>query len=400
MSRMTVRDLDVRGKRVFVRVDFNCPIGSDGKVSDDTRIVAALPTLRYLSEKGARVILASHLGRPKGAPEAKYSLKPVAERLRELLKQPVEFVGDCVGGEVEDAAMMLVNGGFLLLENLRFHAGEEKNDPEFARQLAACAELYVNDAFGTAHRAHASTVGVTQFLQPAAAGFLMEKELRYLGMATGDPKRPFWAILGGAKISGKIDVISHLMGRVDGILIGGGMAFTFFKAQGKSIGNSLLEADKVDLARELLAQAAEKKIPLVLPTDLRIAKGPKGSDENRVLDGVDVPDGWLGVDIGPATVEAFRGRLAGAGTILWNGPMGIFEEPPYDTGTLAVARLLADLTARGAVTIVGGGDSAAAIAAAGLEDKVSHVSTGGGASLEFLEGKELPGVAALTPGKA
>lgn len=400
MSRMTVRDLDVRGKRVFVRVDFNCPIGSDGKVSDDTRIVAALPTLRYLSEKGARVILASHLGRPKGAPEAKYSLKPVAERLRELLKQPVEFAADCVGGEVEDAAMMLVNGGFLLLENLRFHAGEEKNDPEFARQLAACAELYVNDAFGTAHRAHASTVGVTKFLQPAAAGFLMEKELRYLGMATGDPKRPFWAILGGAKISGKIDVISHLMGRVDGILIGGGMAFTFFKAQGKSIGNSLLEADKVDLARELLAEAAEKKIPLVLPTDLRIAKGPKGSDENRVLDGVDVPEGWLGVDIGPASVEAFRGRLAGAGTILWNGPMGIFEEPPYDTGTLAVAKLLAELTARGAVTIVGGGDSAAAIAAAGLEDKVSHVSTGGGASLEFLEGKELPGVAALTPGKA
>lgn len=400
MSRMTVRDLDVRGKRVFVRVDFNCPIGSDGKVSDDTRIVAALPTLRYLSEKGARVILASHLGRPKGAPEAKYSLKPVAERLRELLKQPVEFAADCVGGEVEDAAMMLTNGAFLLLENLRFHAGEEKNDPEFARQLAACAELYVNDAFGTAHRAHASTVGVTKFLQPAAAGFLMEKELRYLGMATGDPKRPFWAILGGAKISGKIDVISHLMGRVDGILVGGGMAFTFFKAQGKAIGNSLLEADKVDLARELLARAAASNMPLVLPTDLRIAKGPKGSDENRVLEGVEVPDGWLGVDIGPGTVEAFRGRLAGAGTILWNGPMGIFEEPPYDTGTLAVAKLLADLTTRGAVTIVGGGDSAAAIAAAGLEDKVSHVSTGGGASLEFLEGKELPGVAALTPGKA
>lgn len=395
-KRMSVRDLDVRGRRVFVRVDFNCPIGADGQVSDDTRIVAALPTLRYLAEKGARVILASHLGRPKAKPELKYSLKPVADRLRHLLKLPVEFASDCVGPAVEESARNLADGHFLLLENVRFHPGEEANDSEFARALAASAELYVNDAFGSAHRAHASTEGITKFLQPAAAGFLMEKELQYLGMAVGEPKRPFWAIMGGAKISGKIDVIDHLFDRVDGLLIGGGMAFTFFKAQGHSIGSSLLESDRVGLAGELIRKAAARGIPFVLPVDLRIARGPKGSDENRPLDGIDVPDGWLGVDIGPATVAEFRRRLAGAGTILWNGPMGIFEEEPYAAGTVAVARLLAEATKGGAVTIVGGGDSAAAVAQAGLEDQVSHVSTGGGASLEFLEGKALPGVAALT----
>ena len=396
MNRLTVRDLDVRGKRVFVRVDFNCPIGDDGQVSDDTRIVAALPTLRYLSEKGGRLILASHLGRPKGAPEPRYSMAPVAARLAQRLKLPVVTAGDCIGADVEAAATALPEGGFLMLENLRFHPGEETNDPEFARALARSADLYVNDAFGTAHRAHASTVGITRFLSPSAAGFLMEKELKYLGQAVGQPKRPFWAILGGAKISGKIDVIGHLFDRVDGFLIGGGMAFTFLSAGGHAIGQSLLEPDRLELAADLMKRAGEKNVPIVLPVDLVEARGPKGSDEHRAAGGIEIADGWMGVDIGPHTVDEFRRRLARAGTILWNGPMGIFEEPPYDTGTLAVARLLADATKGGAVTIVGGGDSAAAISAAGLEDAVTHVSTGGGASLEFLEGKELPGVAALS----
>jgi phosphoglycerate kinase len=396
MDRLTVRDLDVAGKRVFVRVDFNCPLDDDGEVADDTRIVAAIPTLRYLSEKGARLVIASHLGRPKGGPEARYSLAPVARRLQHLLKSPVSFADDCIGTAVEAASKNLADGRFLLLENLRFHAGEEANDPAFAGALARTADVYVNDAFGTAHRAHASTAGITKFLAPCAAGFLMEKELRYLGQAVGNPKRPFWAILGGAKISGKIDVIDHLFDKVDGLLVGGGMAFTFFQAGGHAIGKSLLEADKVALAKSLVERAAAKNVPLVLPVDLVIATGPKGADEHRTLDGVDVPDGWMGVDIGPRTVAEFGKRLAGAGTILWNGPMGIFEEPPYDAGTLAVARLLADATKGGAVTIVGGGDSAAAIAQAELDDQVTHVSTGGGASLEFLEGKELPGVAALT----
>jgi phosphoglycerate kinase len=396
MSFLTVRDLDVKGRRVFVRVDFNCPIDADGAVADDTRIVAALPTLRYLAEKGGRLVLASHLGRPKRGAEAKYSLAPVARHLSELLRQSVDLAPDCIGDDTVETTMTLTNGGVLLLENVRFHNGEEANDPAFAEALSRNAELYVNDAFGTAHRAHASTEGITRFLQPAAAGFLMEKELRYLGMATADPKRPFWAILGGAKISGKIDVLEHLLDRVDGLLVGGGMAFTFFKAEGGAIGNSLLEVDRVETARAVLARARERGVPVVLPVDLTMARGPKGSDEHRSIDGVDVPDGWLGVDIGPRTVDEFRRRLSGAGTILWNGPMGIFEEPPYDAGTLAVARLLAAATKLGAVTIVGGGDSAAAMAAAGLEDAVSHVSTGGGASLEFLEGKVLPGVAALT----
>src|SRR5512140_522277 len=396
MSKLSIRDLEVGGRRVFVRVDFNVPLDDQGRVADDTRIVASLPTLRYLSEKGARLIIASHLGRPKGKPDPRYSLKPVRERLQDLLKLPVDFAADCIGDEVQAKAAALSDGGFLLLENLRFHAGEEANSPEFARELARSAETYVNDAFGTAHRAHASTVGVTQFLHPAAAGFLMEKELRFLGMATGNPARPFRAVLGGAKVSGKIDVIDHLFGRVDGILIGGGMAFTFFKAQGHSIGSSLLEADKVELASKLLAKARDGGIELVLPRDLVIATGPKGTDSHRELDGVDVPDGWMGVDIGPRTIDDFGRRLSGSKTILWNGPLGIFEEPPFDHGTVEIAKILARETRHGAVTIVGGGDSAAAVARAGLEDQVSHVSTGGGASLEFLEGRELPGVAALT----
>ncbi len=400
MSRLSIRDVDVRGRRVFVRVDFNCPLGPDGQVSDDTRIEGALPTLRALIDAGARLVLASHLGRPDGKPNPRFTLKPVATRLAERLGLPVEFASDCIGDEVEEMTMTLVNGGVLLLENLRFHPGEEANDPEFSRELARNAEMYVNDAFGTAHRAHASTVGVTRFLSPAAAGLLMERELHYLGMAVGNAKKPFWAVLGGAKISGKIDVIEHLLSRVDGIVIGGGMAFTFFKAMGRPIGTSLLEADRVPLAAALLEKAEKSGVALLLPVDLRISRGPKGTDENRVLDGIEVPDGWMGVDIGPRSVASFEKALVGAGTILWNGPMGIFEEAPFAEGTFAVARVLAGATERGAITVVGGGDSAAAVAEAGLKDAVTHVSTGGGASLEFLEGKELPGVAALTEVKS
>lgn len=396
MSKLSIQEVDVRGRRVFVRVDFNVPLDEAGGVADDTRITASLPTLRYLAENEARVILASHLGRPKGKPDPRFTLAPVAARLGELLGAPVAFASDCIGADVAQKAGALAKGGFLLLENLRFHAGEEANDPEFARALAAPAEMYVNDAFGTAHRAHASTVGVTEYLKPAVSGFLMEKELRYLGLVTGKPSRPFHALLGGAKVSGKIEVIEHLFDRVDGILVGGGMAFTFFKARGQSIGNSLLEPDRVELAGELIGRARERGVELALPIDLRIARGPKGTDESRILDGVDVPDGWMGVDIGPRTIEDYNRRLSASKTILWNGPMGIFEEPPFDEGTLAMAALLARLTKQGALTIVGGGDSAAAVARAGLENDVTHVSTGGGASLEFLEGRMLPGVAALT----
>jgi phosphoglycerate kinase len=396
MSKLSIQDVDVRGRRVFVRVDFNVPLDEAGGVADDTRITASLPTLRYLAENEARVILASHLGRPKGKPDPRFTLAPVAARLGELLGAPVAFASDCIGDDVARKARELQKGGFLLLENLRFHGGEEANDPEFARALAAPAEMYVNDAFGTAHRAHASTVGVTEYLKPAVSGFLMEKELRYLGLVTGKPSRPFHALLGGAKVSGKIDVIEQLFDKVDGILVGGGMAFTFFKARGQAIGNSLLEPDKVEMAGALIERARERGIELALPVDLRIARGPKGTDESRIVDGVDVPDGWMGVDIGPRTIEDYNRRLAASKTILWNGPMGIFEEPPFDEGTLAMAGLLARLTKQGALTIVGGGDSAAAVAKAGLENEVTHVSTGGGASLEFLEGKTLPGVAALT----
>jgi phosphoglycerate kinase len=396
MSKLSIQDVNVRGRRVFVRVDFNVPLDEAGGVADDTRITASLPTLRYLAENEARVILASHLGRPKGKPDPRFTLAPVAARLGELLGAPVAFASDCIGDDVARQARELQKGGFLLLENLRFHGGEEANDPEFARALAAPAEMYVNDAFGTAHRAHASTVGVTEYLKPAVSGFLMEKELRYLGLVTGKPSRPFHALLGGAKVSGKIDVIEQLFDKVDGILVGGGMAFTFFKARGQAIGNSLLEPDKVEMAGALIERARERGIELALPVDLRIARGPKGTDESRIVDGVDVPDGWMGVDIGPRTIEDYNRRLAASKTILWNGPMGIFEEPPFDEGTLAMAGLLARLTKQGALTIVGGGDSAAAVAKAGLENEVTHVSTGGGASLEFLEGKTLPGVAALT----
>jgi phosphoglycerate kinase len=388
MNKKTVRDVDVKGKRVLVRVDYNVPI-KEGKVGDDTRIRAAMPTLEYLLKNGAAVILCSHLGRPKGNPEPKYSLRPVAEHLSGLLGKPVAFAEDCVGPVAEEAAKALKPGEVLLLENTRFHPEEEKNNPEMAKQLAALADLYVNDAFGSAHRAHASTEGVAHHL-PAVSGFLMEKELAYLGGALANPERPFLAIMGGAKISDKIAVIQNLLTKVDSLLIGGGMANTFFKAQGLAVGDSLVEAEALDTAGELLKSAGDK---LVLPVDCVIADRFDAEAQSRVVPVDQVPDGWRILDIGPATVAHFSNRLAAAKTVVWNGPMGVFEFPRFAEGTFAVARVLAGL--KGATTIIGGGDSAAAVEQSGLAAKMSHISTGGGASLEFLEGKQLPGVVAL-----
>ena len=388
MNKKTIRDVPVSGKRVLVRVDFNVPL-EGGEVRDDTRIVAAVPTIRYLLDHKARVILASHLGRPKGKPTPEFSLRPVAKRLGELLGMPVAFVGECVGPEAEAAVAALKPGEVLMLENLRFHAEEEANDPEFSRKLAALADLYVNDAFGTAHRAHASTAGVAAYL-PAVAGFLMEKEIDYLSRALEAPSRPFVAILGGAKISDKIGVVKNLLGKVDRLLIGGGMANTFLKAQGYDVAESLVEEDSVAIAKELLAQGAGR---ILLPTDAVVANAFAADAEAKVVPVGQVPAGWRILDIGPETVKAYSKALRGAKTVVWNGPMGVFEFPRFAEGTFAIARALAKLP--GAVTIIGGGDSAAAVEQAGVADKVSHVSTGGGASLEVLEGKTLPGVAAL-----
>ncbi len=388
MNKKTVRDIDVTGKRVLVRVDFNVPI-KDGKVTDDTRIVAALPTIEYLITHGAKVILMSHLGRPKGKFVPEMSLRPAAERLSELLGREVNFLPDCVGPEVEAAVAAMKPGDVVLLENTRFHPEEEKNDPEFARKLAALGDLFVNDAFGSAHRAHASTEGVAHYL-PAVAGFLMEKELNVLGKLLEAPEHPFVAILGGAKISDKIGVIRNLLTRVDGLLIGGGMANTFLKAQGYEIGESLVEDESVPLAKELLESAAGL---IHLPVDAVVADRFAADAESKVV-GVDqVPEGWRILDIGPATVAHFANRLSGAKTVFWNGPMGVFEFPKFAEGTFAIARALADL--KDAVTIIGGGDSVAAVKESGLADRMTHISTGGGASLELLEGKTLPGVAAL-----
>jgi len=395
-EKMTVKDLDLKGKKVFCRVDFNVPLDEQGRITDDTRIVASLPTLRYIIEQGGRLILASHLGRPKAAPNPKYSLAPVAPHLAKLLGQPVAMARDCIGPEVENLASGLKNGDILLLENVRFHAGEEKNDPDFCRQLASLADLYVNDAFGTAHRAHATTEGVARLLSPAVAGFLMEKEIRYLGGALAAPKRPFVAVLGGAKVSDKILVIENLLAKVDALVIGGGMAYTFLKAQGHEIGKSLLEADKIGLAGELLAKAEKRGVRLLLPQDHLIAREFKADAEHRVCTNADFPADWMGLDIGPQTAELFAGLLKNAGTVVWNGPMGVFEFPAFAQGTFAVARALADSDA---LSIIGGGDSVAAVNQSGLDDRMTHISTGGGASLEFLEGKELPGIAALTDKK-
>ena len=392
VAKLSIRDLELKGKRLLLRVDFNVPL-KGGRVTDDTRIVASLPTIRLAMEEGARVILLSHLGRPKGQRVAEMSLAPVAARLGELLGRPVPLAPDCVGEAVKAQVAALGDGDALLLENCRFHDGDEANDEAFARALADLAQLYVNDAFGTAHRAHASTVGVTRFLKPAAAGLLMDQELEHLGAALANPKRPFVAVVGGAKVSDKIAMLQHLLPKVDAVLVGGGMAYTFLKAQGFGVGRSLLEADRLDVARDVLKAAAGRGLTFLLPLDHVIAEMVDAAAATRVVDTPNLPDGWMGLDIGPKTREAFAKILARAGTIVWNGPMGVFEQPPFREGTVAVARAIA---ASGATSIVGGGDSAAAVALAGVTDKITHISTGGGASLEFLEGRELPGVVALT----
>jgi phosphoglycerate kinase len=388
MNKKTLRDVDVSGKRVLVRVDFNVPL-EHSTVTDDTRIRAALPTIQYLLDHKAKTILCSHLGRPKGKPDPAYSLRPVGVRLGQLLGREVPTAPDCVGPAVQDMARAMRPGDLLLLENLRFHAEEEANAAGFAQALASLADMYVDDAFGSAHRAHASTAGVAERL-PAVAGFLMERELNFLGRALADPARPFVALLGGAKVSDKIAVIDNLLGKVDTLLIGGGMANTFLKAQGKEIGDSLVENDKLDVARTLLRDGRDK---LILPVDAVIADRFDAQAQRRVVKVDDVPPGWRIVDIGPQTVERFKGHLRGARTVVWNGPMGVFEMAPFAAGTFAIARALAEL--EGATTIIGGGDSAAAVEQAGVAERVTHISTGGGASLEFLEGKELPGVAVL-----
>ena len=401
MNKLSIQDLNLDGQHVFMRVDFNVPLTEDGRVSDDTRIRETLPTIEYALRKGARLILASHLGRPKGKPNPKMSLKPVAERLRILLDQKlargcnVGFAPDCVGMAAEELANNLEKGQTLLLENLRFHAEEEANDEKFSRQLAALADVYVNDAFGTAHRAHASTVGITRFVDKAAAGLLMQKELEYLGKVTSNPEKPFLAIIGGAKVSDKIDVLRNLLTKVDALLIGGAMAYTFLKAQGLQIGKSLVEEDKLDLAKELLDQAKSKNIRILLPADHVVAEKMDASARTQIVSAEQgIPANQIGLDIGPQTIAAFSGEIAGARTILWNGPMGVFEVAPFANGTVKIAQAVA--ANRNATSIVGGGDSVAAVQQAGVADKITHISTGGGASLEFLEGKKLPGVEALT----
>lgn len=395
-NKMSVEDINPSGKKVFVRVDFNVPQDEQLKITDDTRIRESLKTIQYLSDKGGKVILCSHLGRPKGKKNEKYSLKPVAVRLSELLKKPVVMMPDCVGDAVKAEVAKMKNGDVALLENVRFYDQEEKNDPVFAKQLADLAEVYVNDAFGTAHRAHASTEGVTKYLKPCAAGFLMMKEIKYLGGAVSNPGRPFVAIIGGAKISGKIDVISNLMNLADTVIVGGGMAYTFFKSQGMEVGKSLLEVDKVDLAKTTLEKSKSLGKPLLLPVDNVIAQDLKEGVPTKVVASNQIPADWEGLDVGPETLKKYRDVISKAKTIFWNGPVGAFEVKPFDKGTKEVALMMAEATGRGAVTIVGGGDSVAAVTQMGLSDKMSHVSTGGGASLEFMEGKVLPGIAALT----
>lgn len=392
MNKKTVRDADFNGKRVLVRVDFNVPL-EDGKITDDTRIRAAVPTIKYiLDQKPKAVILMSHLGRPKGGPAPEFSLAPVAPALAEHLGTKVYFAEDTVGEKVEKALAELPEGGVLLVENTRFYKGEEKNDPDLAKQMAAFGDIFVNDAFGTAHRAHSSNVGVSQYLE-AVSGLLMEKEIDYLATTLESPKRPFVAILGGAKVSDKIDVIEALLGKVDKLLIGGGMANTFFKAKGYEMGKSLVEAEAIETAKSLLEKGGDK---LILPTDAVIGDQFNNDSQTQVIKvGDAIPEGWAIYDIGPDTVEAYKRHLDGAKTVVWNGPMGVFEIPKFAKGTFSVAQALADETAKGAVTVIGGGDSAAAAEESGLADKITHISTGGGASLEMLEGKELPGVIAL-----
>lgn len=395
MKKKSVKDLDLNGKRVFVRVDFNVPI-KEGEVTDDTRIRGALPTIRYIIENGGKAILASHLGRPTGEPDPAFSLKPVAAKLGELLGKEVAFAEDCVGEKAESAVESLEEGGVLLLENVRFHEGEKKNDTDFAMALSRLADVYVNDAFGTAHRAHASTAGITEFVDESAAGLLMEKELEVLGKVVEDPERPFVAILGGAKVSDKLPVIKSLIEKkVDKLLIGGAMAYTFFKAMGYTVGKSLVENEMLDTALEIKKSAEDAGISLLLPTDHQVVDSFDPLNSRRIIPIDFTNAGLVGLDIGTETSAIYKNALEGAKTIIWNGPMGMFEEKPFDEGTIAIANAVAEATDEGAFSVVGGGDSVAAINEAGLADRVSHISTGGGATLEFLSGEELPGVAAL-----
>lgn len=393
MSKLSIKDLDLKGKRVFVRVDFNVPLDEEGKITNDARIRASLPTLQHALANGARLILASHLGRPKGKVDPKMSLRPVAEALGKILGRKVLMAPDCVGEEVLAQSRSLKDGDVLLLENLRFHAQEEANDPEFSKQLASLCDLYVNDAFGTAHRAHASTVGMIAFVGKAAAGLLMEKELSYLGKAVSNPDRPYVAIIGGAKVSDKIEVIDNLLNVVDVLLIGGGMAYTFLVAEEYEVGKSLVETDKIPLAESLLQKASDRKVKLLLPVDHVVASEFDAAAETKTTTIQETPTEWMGLDIGPETVARFRNQIATAKTILWNGPLGVFEMEKFTQGTMAIAQAVAESSA---TSIIGGGDSIAAVTKAGVEGKISHISTGGGASLEFLGGAKLPGVEALS----
>ncbi len=403
MSKQTLANLkveDLVGKKVLVRVDFNVPQSENGSITDDTRIRAALPTIKHLVNSGAKTILVTHLGRPKGDTleervKDKLRVNPIADRLAELLGQSVVKCDNCIGAEVSNQIATLENGGVALLENVRFYPGEEANDPEFAKELASLAEVYVNDAFGAAHRAHASTAGVAQFLRPAVAGFLLDLELQYLSGAIDNPQRPLAAIVGGSKVSSKIGVIEALLGKVNKLLIGGGMIFTFYKARGLSVGKSLVEEDKLELAKSLEAMAQERGVELLLPTDVVVADQFASDAQSQIVPIDRIPDGWMGLDIGPESVKSFQSALADCKTVIWNGPMGVFEFDQFAKGTEAIAHSLAELTGKGAITIIGGGDSVAAVEKVGVADRMSHISTGGGASLELLEGKVLPGIAAL-----
>ena len=391
MNKKTVKDIDLKDKKVLVRCDFNIPMDENKNITDNRRIVAALPTIKYLLEQNCKVVLCSHLGRPKGEFKPEFSLKPVAKELSKLLGQEVIMAEDVIGEDAKNKAEKLKNGEILLLENVRFHREETDNDPEFAKKLASFGEVFVNDAFGTAHRAHASTEGVTKYL-PAVSGFLIEKELKFLGEALENPERPFVAILGGSKVSDKIGVIENLLEKVDTLIIGGGMAYTFFKAQGYNVGDSLCEEDKCDLALEIMEKAKEKGVKFLLPIDNKVGKEFKPDTESKTVKSTEIPDGWEGLDIGEETIKLYKEELQNAKTIVWNGPLGVFEFEQFAVGTNEIAKALGDIDA---IKIIGGGDSAAAVEKAGLADKMTHISTGGGASLEFLEGKKLPGIEAL-----
>jgi phosphoglycerate kinase len=393
MDKKTIDKADIKGKRVFIRADFNVPFDENGNITNDGRIRSTLPTINFALDAGAKVILASHLGRPKSKPDPKFSLAPVAKRLNRLLNKEVKFVNDCIGPDVQHVVARMRPGDVVLLENLRFHAGEEKNDESFSRELASCADVYVNDAFGTSHRAHASTYGITKFMKQSVAGFLMKKEIDYLQKAVANPVRPFVAILGGAKVSGKIGVIENLKDKVDKVIVGGAMAFTFLKAEGLDVGNSLVETEMFEVAERIRKSASDKGVKFYLPVDFVVAENMNNGAQTKIVTSQEIPSGWTGLDIGPATVRLFTEAIQDAKTIIWNGPMGMFEKDAYSRGTFAIAHAVADAYA---TTIAGGGDTDEAISRAGVSDSITFISTGGGASLELLEGKELPGLAALT----